>query len=114
MRWLLWAISCRGRRIWRLSQRLETMPAMTAANAATTTDEKIAELKGSPGEVRGRGYYLPYVHRRLAQMYGELGQKDRAVEHWNLFLEVFTDPDPELEYMVTEAREALAELAREG
>ncbi len=28
------------------------------------------------------------------------------------FLETFTDPDPEVEWMVTEARVALEELAR--
>jgi len=83
------------------------------ADSAAHLYEKLAEVEGSPGEVRGRGYGYPYVHRRLAQMYGELGQDARAAEHWNLFLEVFTDPDPELEYMVTEAREALAALAAE-
>jgi len=76
--------------------------------------ENAAELKGSGAEILGRAYRYAYLNRRLAQMYGELGQRDRAAEHWNLFLEVFTDPDPELEYMVAEAHEALAELAREG
>jgi hypothetical protein len=30
-----------------------------------------------------------------------------------LFLDAFTDPDPELEFMVTEGREALAALVGE-
>jgi hypothetical protein len=71
-------------------------------------------VPGSIFDVRVRAFWYPFVHRRLAQMYTEMDEPDLAEEHWADFLEVFTDPDPELEYMVVEAREVLAELAREG
>ena len=36
----------------------------------------------------------------------------RFEEHYLTFLDTFTQPDPEYEWMVTEARAALEELAR--
>ena len=33
-----------------------------------------------------------------------LDQRDRAEEHWLTFLDNFTNPDPEYEWMVEEAR----------
>lgn len=74
---------------------------------------RVAELRGRWAEIRYHAAVYPFVHRRLEQVYTELGENVRAAEHWNLFPEVFTDPDPELEFMVTEGREALAALARE-
>jgi serine/threonine-protein kinase len=82
-------------------------------DSAAVLYERVAELRGSFQEIVARAGVYPFVHRRLAQAYTELGQDVRAAEHWNVFLEVFTDPDPGLEFMVTDAREALAALARE-
>jgi tetratricopeptide (TPR) repeat protein len=85
------------------------------SDSAAAYFERVAESQSSPTELREvRPSVYPFVHRRLAQVYTEMGEEGRAAHHWNLFLEVFTDPDPELEFMVVEARQALAELAREG
>jgi tetratricopeptide (TPR) repeat protein len=49
---------------------------------------------------------------KLGQLYAQLGDADRAAEHYGTFLHTFTKPDPEYEWMVTEARAKLEELAR--
>jgi serine/threonine-protein kinase len=82
-------------------------------DSAAAYFERIAELKGAQTDIRYRASVYPFVHRRLAQVCTELGETSRAADHWTAFLDVFTDPDPELEFMVAEAREALADLARE-
>jgi serine/threonine-protein kinase len=82
-------------------------------DSAAAYFERIAELKGAQADIRYRALWYPFVHRRLAQVHTELGETSRAAEHWTAFLDVFTDPDPELEFMVAEARDALADLARE-
>jgi tetratricopeptide (TPR) repeat protein len=56
------------------------------------------------------GLTYSFAHRRAALLYGQLGQEEEAIEHWQAFLEAFTEPDPELEWMVEEAQVELARL----
>jgi tetratricopeptide (TPR) repeat protein len=67
------------------------------------------------GKYSGRmytvGFTYSFAQRRLAKLYAELGDDQRAEEHWLTFLETFTDPDPEYEWMVEEARAELQNLA---
>jgi tetratricopeptide (TPR) repeat protein len=53
-----------------------------------------------------------FSHFRLGRLLTEMGDADRAKAHWAIFLDTFTDPDPEYAWMVTEARTKLEELAR--
>jgi tetratricopeptide (TPR) repeat protein len=57
-----------------------------------------------------RGLTHSFAHRRAALLYGRLGENDKAIEHWHIFLNDFTDPDPDYVWMVDEAREELARL----
>jgi hypothetical protein len=57
-----------------------------------------------------RGLIEPFAHRRLAQLYTTLGRKADAIAHWRAFLAAFTDPDPDLSPLVTEAHKALKRL----
>ena len=59
------------------------------------------------------GIPFSFAHFRLGNLYTQLEQFDRAEEHYLTFLKTFTQPDPEYEYMVTEARAALETLERE-
>ncbi len=61
-------------------------------------------------DVNGFGLTYSFAHRKTALLYGQLGQSKAALEHWRAFLDAFTDPDPEYEWMVEEARTALARL----
>jgi len=45
------------------------------------------------------------------QLYAQRGNRDEALDHYTTFLDTFTDPDPEYEWMVEEAR---AEVERSG
>ncbi len=62
-------------------------------------------------EVLKFGLTYSFAHRRAAILYSQLGQNDLAMDHWRAFLDAFTQPDPDFEWMVEEAR---AELARLG
>jgi len=62
-------------------------------------------------ETQALGLTYSFAHRRAALLFGELGQEEEAIGHWRAFLDAFTRPDPEFEWMVEDAR---AELARLG
>jgi hypothetical protein len=57
---------------------------------------------------------FPFMTFRLARMQTQLGQLEEARASWLTFLDVFTDPDADLQWMVDEANETLARLAAEG
>jgi tetratricopeptide (TPR) repeat protein len=68
------------------------------------------------GEINHRlypaGYAYSFANFRAGKLYAQLGDYDRAEEHWLTFLDTFTNPDPEYEWMVEEARYRLEKLAR--
>jgi hypothetical protein len=47
---------------------------------------------------------------KLGQLYAQTGDTAQAIQHYSRFLEVFTDPDPEYEWMVEEARSKVERL----
>jgi serine/threonine-protein kinase len=59
---------------------------------------------------RSVGLTYSFAHRRAALLYTQLGDHEKAIDHWRAFLEAFTDPDPEFEWMVEEARAELERL----
>lgn len=54
---------------------------------------------------------LPVIELRLARLEEGRGNVDAAIRHYQNFLEVWADPDPELYDQVEAARQALARLA---
>ncbi len=58
---------------------------------------------------------LPYsaAHFKLGQLYTQIGDTAKAIEHYATFLDTFTDPDPEYEWMVEQARAEVVRLTRE-
>ena len=63
-------------------------------------------------EVNGFGLTYSFAHRKAALLYTQLEDYDRAEDHWLAFLDAFTDPDPEFEWMVEEGRSELERLGR--
>jgi len=56
------------------------------------------------------GFFRPTARLKLGRLYAEVNDAERAREHYQAFLDTFTDPDPEYEWMVEQAREGLAAL----
>ena len=57
-----------------------------------------------------QGFIHPAARFKLAGLYAEVGDSAGAREQYRIFLDTFTDPDPDFEWMVEEAREGLAAL----
>ena len=49
-----------------------------------------------------------FGHQRLVLLYARMGRLQEARQHWEIFQQTFTAPDPELRPMLDEARQALA------
>jgi tetratricopeptide (TPR) repeat protein len=56
---------------------------------------------------------LPGVYRRLAQVYEARGNIDGAIDYYGRFADLWADADPELQPLVTEARESIQRLIQE-
>jgi len=54
---------------------------------------------------------LPFALRRLAELKAARGDTEAAIEHYRTFLDLWSDPDPELRDQVASAERALARLA---
>jgi tetratricopeptide (TPR) repeat protein len=54
--------------------------------------------------------HVPVVERRLAELEASRGNTEAAIRHYQRFLELWSDADPELQNQVESAREALALL----
>lgn len=67
-----------------------------------------ATLETSPYELVFRA--PSHLHR--AQIYEQSGDRERAIEHYRAFVELWSDADPELQPTVEQARAALARLER--
>jgi tetratricopeptide (TPR) repeat protein len=55
--------------------------------------------------------YNAPAHLRLAQIYERRGERQKAIEHYSRFIELWKDCDPELQPMVQQARSALVRLS---
>ena len=53
---------------------------------------------------------LPFALRRLAELEEARGDTEAAIRHYQTFLDLWSDPDPELRDQVTSAQRALARL----
>jgi tetratricopeptide (TPR) repeat protein len=81
------------------------------------TDQAIARLQDVIGLPRYRffdqnilGLPYPAAHLKLGRLYREQGDTAQAKEHYRTFLSVFTDPEPEFQWMVEEAQVGLMQL----
>ncbi len=81
-----------------------------------TADSAIPHLESAIGSWQlasawsSGNFYLPFVLLRLAELEESRGNTDAAVAHYQRFLELWSDPDPEVRDQVDSARRALARL----
>ncbi len=57
---------------------------------------------------------LPGSYRRLGELYEERGEREKAVEYYNKFVELWKDADPELQPQVEDVKRRIAALVGEG
>ena len=51
-----------------------------------------------------------WVHERLGELYAQVGNRPKAITHFETFVELWKDADPELQPRVTSARNRIAQL----
>jgi len=57
--------------------------------------------------------YLWVVYRRLGALHEERGDRQKALDYYNRFVELWKDADPDLQPLVAEARQSMARLVEE-
>jgi tetratricopeptide (TPR) repeat protein len=58
-------------------------------------------------------YWKPVMLRRLGQLYEKKGNRERALEYYGKFVDLWKDADPSVQPLVAETREWIAQLAGE-
>ena len=89
-----------------------------ALDLANQPDSAIAEFERylalpDPGFFTGRDN-LAGTHKRLGELYDAKGNTVKALEHYEKFVELWKDADPELQPKVRAARARIDELRRKG
>jgi tetratricopeptide (TPR) repeat protein len=57
---------------------------------------------------------LPTSYRRVGELYEAKGDREKALEYYNRFVELWQDADPELQPIVRDVRQRMARLVGEG
>jgi tetratricopeptide (TPR) repeat protein len=73
----------------------------------------IVEEPRSRSDTRGLGWTYSFIHFDLGTLYAETGQRERAMEHFSMFLEAFTRPDSSVAWMREQAQRELQRLTAE-
>jgi len=87
---------------------------------AGKTDSAIAAYERGTDKVRqlysvfGDRWMLARTYERLGALYEEKGQKEKALDAYSRFVELWKDADPELQPRVRDAKQRMAKLAGEG
>jgi len=55
---------------------------------------------------------VPAIHERLGQLYEQMGNMPKAIEHYRAFIELWKNADPELQPRVADAKRRLARLTQ--
>jgi len=62
--------------------------------------------------IENDGSFIPVVHKRLGELYEAKGQREKALEHYRVFIALWKDADPVLQPKVADARQRVAALTR--
>jgi tetratricopeptide (TPR) repeat protein len=64
--------------------------------------------------IEARQYQLPTALRRLGEMYEERANREKALDYYGRFADLWKDADPELQPIVAEVKGRMARLVGEG
>jgi tetratricopeptide (TPR) repeat protein len=81
------------------------------ADSAIATGEEYVAITFN-GRLPQDALYLATTHQRLGELYEQKGNVDKALEHYNAFVELWKDADPELQSRVKDVRGRIARLQR--
>ena len=104
---------------WDLSNRRSDCLYMIASAHARMGDlqNAIGELEEIPTLTAGRIWNPQTLARSYllaGQLYQKVGQRDKALEKYRLFVDLWKDCDPPLRPLVNEARREMAKLEKQG
>ncbi len=86
-----------------------TYDAVGEADSAVASFAQAVDVPSYLGVLKEHGF-LTLTHRRLGELYEGRGEREKAVEHYNKFLDFWQDADAELQPQVEEVRERLGRL----
>ena len=92
--------------------RAKALDLANQPDSAITEFERYLALP-DPGISTGRDN-LAGTHKRLGELYDAKGNSAKALEHYEQFVELWKDADPELQPKVRAARARIEELRRKG
>jgi DNA-binding SARP family transcriptional activator/tetratricopeptide (TPR) repeat protein len=81
------------------------------ADSAIATFERYLETP-HPDRVGVDAIYVPRILRRLGALHEAKGNREKAIDYYSRFVELWKNADPELQPRVVEARRRLARLQR--
>jgi tetratricopeptide (TPR) repeat protein len=84
---------------------------MSQKDSAIAAYERYAN--GHALTAEGRAFNLAAALRRLGELYESQGAKDKAIEYYTRFVDLWKDADPELQPLVKDVRRHVADLAGE-
>jgi tetratricopeptide (TPR) repeat protein len=65
-----------------------------------------------PSRISIDGYVRAGILQRLGELYEQKGDTDKALEHYNAFVALWKDADPELQPRMRDVRQRVARLQR--
>ena len=95
---------------WFLAEAFERLD--QADSAAAYLERVVSDPAPALQEAQLRGAMIPFAHRRLVLLYARMGRVEDAKRHWKIFTETVRTPDPEIQPLIAEAREALAKAEK--
>jgi tetratricopeptide (TPR) repeat protein len=91
--------------------RFLVLDRLQQADSAIATGELY--LSGTqPGRLGQDALYLAGIRQRLGEMYEAKGNTDKALTHYQAFVELWKDADPELQPRVRDVRGRIERLQR--
>jgi tetratricopeptide (TPR) repeat protein/tRNA A-37 threonylcarbamoyl transferase component Bud32 len=92
-------------------QRGQAYELLNQPDSALAGYERLANTPNL--NIEGRQIDLPAALRRAGEMYEIKGDRNKALEYYGRFVDLWKDADPELQPLVRQVRQHMAELASE-
>ncbi len=106
----LWTVPNPGNIIW--SNAYGRYLRALLLEEAGRTDEALRWYGSLGMPEAGEFVYSAFKHRKMGEIYEQLGEREKAIEHYERFTELFAECDEEFRPLVTVTERKLAELSK--